>query len=304
MNVHLANRDLLERMAAAGFGSVRIDANWYMLQPERQRHEYEVIDHCIESAASFGLEIYATLAYTPSWANGGDGTDTNGSRRNIPPLNPDDWFWFVHRTVARYLGKVQYWGMWNEPNYKQFWTGSPEQYVNLILEPGAQAVKQADPAAKVCGPDIAMERQWWTFSNGWNHWLTKILHLGGKWLDVVTVHNYQDTGAEVIRRIVGPRAPWESLTVREIEARSRYGRGWKPIWLMETGIDSRKVGEDKQAQYYTELFEQMVMENRIERLFWFQHVDEPMTGMGILREDLSPKPAYEVCQRYLGRPTV
>jgi xylan 1,4-beta-xylosidase len=49
---------------------------------------------------------------------------------------------------------LRYWEVWNEPDFRVFWTGSPQQYYDLY-EKVARAVKSADPTAQVGGPTIA-----------------------------------------------------------------------------------------------------------------------------------------------------
>ncbi len=43
------------------------------------------------------------------------------------------------------------WGLWNEPESR--WNGSIESFVNVMMEYGARAIREADPNALVCGPD-------------------------------------------------------------------------------------------------------------------------------------------------------
>lgn len=50
--------------------------------------------------------------------------------------------------------RIRYWEVWNEPDFKVFWTGTPQQYYQLY-EHTARAVKAADPAALVGGPVIS-----------------------------------------------------------------------------------------------------------------------------------------------------
>lgn len=50
---------------------------------------------------------------------------------------------------------VRYWEVWNEPDFKVFWTGTPQQYYELY-ERMARAIKAADPRALVGGPTISL----------------------------------------------------------------------------------------------------------------------------------------------------
>jgi xylan 1,4-beta-xylosidase len=49
---------------------------------------------------------------------------------------------------------LRYWEVWNEPDFRVFWTGTPQQYYELY-EKVARAVKSADPSALVGGPTIS-----------------------------------------------------------------------------------------------------------------------------------------------------
>ena len=120
INTHLPSSAQLDRVAAAGIAWIRVDFNWYMMQPARERYDWALTDAVVHDARARGLNVYATLAYTPGWANGGQGL-------NVPPLNADDWYNFVYETVSRYRHYVRHWGMWNEPNFTAFWSGSVEQ---------------------------------------------------------------------------------------------------------------------------------------------------------------------------------
>lgn len=219
-----------------------------------------------------------------------------GGGRNVPP-DPEAWYGFVASVVLRYRDRVRHWGMWNEPNLKGFWSGSVAQYVNGVLEPGAQAVREYAPEGLVCGPDLAMERDWAS-------WLHTILSRGGHRLDVVTQHSYQASGREVLRRIGGTgwRWPWQDPTVREIMAET--GAAGKPLWLTETGWNTADVSEDQQASYIDQVLESFPHYG-IAKVFLYQLADEAHPEWhGVLHQDLTPKPAYLVYQRRTAAPAI
>ena len=285
INAHLPSGALLDRVAAAGIAWVRVDFNWWMMAPARGVYDWARTDAVVDEARARGLHLYATLAYTPGWANGGQGPNT-------PPVDPQDWYAFVFTTVSRYRGRVRHWGLWNEPNLKHFFSGSPAQYIDVILRVGAQAVRDADPDGAVLGPELAQE-------DGWAPWLYAVLDQAAEALDVVTVHSYQDTGQDVLRRLGGGVPGRYPPTVRDVMRAT--GAADKPLWLTETGWNTADVSEEAQAVYYAQVLDGVEAEAWPDKVFFYQLVDEPDSadGWGILRTDLSPKPAYDVYQDHI-----
>jgi polysaccharide biosynthesis protein PslG len=262
-------------VAPADIAWIRVDFNWYDLQPARDRYDWTLADAVVHDARARGLNVYATLSYTPAWANGGQG-------RNAPPLNSDDWYNFVYDTVSRYRAQVQHWGMWNEPNFEGFWSGSLTQYLQIILEVGARAVRDAQ-GGFVCGPELGTQ-------GDWRVWLYRILSEKPRDLDIVTIHNYAATGTHVLLELLTPRGIMV-LT----------GTDAKELWLTETGWDTSEVSEEAQAAYYEQVLEGLEQEGGPDKVFFYQLVDEPDSpeAWGILRVDLSPKPAYQTYQRHI-----
>lgn len=290
VNTHLPPAELLDLAVSAGFGSIRIDANWDMIEPARGHYSWGITDRVVQEAVARGLDIYATLSYTPSWANGGHG-------RHTPPIDAGDWYAFVEAFCQRYRATIRHVGLWNEPNMKGFWSGSPEQYVNSILEVGAHAVKRVEQHIAVCGPDLAMERDW-------TSWLDTILERGGQFLDIVTQHCYQESAGDVMHRMTGSYAWWERLiglsSVRQIM--ERRGLREKPLWLTECGWNTADLTTAQQAYNYAQLMDRIATQERIARIFFYELRDHPPEGWGIVDDKLRPKAAYTVCQQRLCHP--
>jgi hypothetical protein len=280
INAHLPSSAMLDRVAAAGIAWIRVDFNWVTMEPARGVYDWTLTDTVVTEARARGLNIYATLAYSPAWANGGQAPNT-------PPLNADDWYNFVYETVSRYRDQVQHWGMWNEPNFKAFWSGSVTEYLQMILEVGARAVRDVQ-GGLVLDPELGMEDDWWV-------WFYQILAQKPDDLDIVTIHSYQDSGHDVLRRVSGPVPPWDWPTVRDVMQAT--GTTGKPLWLTETGWNTADVSEDQQASYVDQVLEGFQSAG-IAKVFVYQLVDEAYPEWhGILQQDLSPKPAYEAYQR-------
>jgi Beta-galactosidase len=83
INVHLPSSALLDQVAAAGIAWIRVDFNWFMMEPARGVYDWTTTDAVVSDARARSLNIYATLAYSPAWANG-------GLAPNTPPVDSQD----------------------------------------------------------------------------------------------------------------------------------------------------------------------------------------------------------------------
>ncbi len=287
---HVASDELLEMTVAAKVEWVRIDFNWLAVEPEQDVFDWSVYDRLIPAARARGLRIFASLAYTPAWA-------TDGEEWTGVPRDPNDWHDVCYRAAARYRGLVDAWGMWNEPNLRGFWSGTRQQYIDVILRPGSAAVRAADSAAQVAGPDLAH-----LSGADWDTWLEVVLNQAADALDVVTHHAYPSgtSHQDVTDKLAsgGPN-PWDPPAVRTILRRT----GWfgRPFWLTETGYQSARDGEYRQATFYRDLLGDWFGANReqdwVDRMFFYQLEDDPRfteQSWGILTAapDSTPKQAY------------
>ena len=81
-----------------------------------------------------------------------------------PPADSDKYAQIARHIVLHYnqgwnngfhYGLPYYWeALWNEPDFRVFWTGTPQQYYDLY-EKVAHAVKAAEPKALIGGPTIS-----------------------------------------------------------------------------------------------------------------------------------------------------
>jgi hypothetical protein len=292
----------LDRVKAAGLGWVRVDFIWAAVEPRKGKYDWRVYDSIAAAAKARGLQVFATLAYTPTWAT--DGAEITGV-----PRNPDDWRRICFRAAKRYRGKIDTWGLWNEPNLKRFWSGSRDQYVDVILKVGADAIHSGNPAAQVGGPELAT-----LTSNGavWYDWLRQSLLVAGDRLDFITHHLYDDDGNRDVTSKLNDStlfgdhpSRWNLLSPSVREVLESTGWAGKPVWLTETGWESSWVGESRQAGYYTGLlgdwFTGHSGQGWIAKVFFYELKDGPDGGFtwGILRSDGSAKPAYEAYKEFV-----
>jgi hypothetical protein len=85
MNTHYLDGFLADKMATLGAGFVRIDFDWDALQPvpgSPPNFASKWAD--VQAAQSRGLQVFASLAYTPYWANGNQGRNCSSSDLRFP----------------------------------------------------------------------------------------------------------------------------------------------------------------------------------------------------------------------------
>jgi len=79
-----------------------------------------------------------------------------------PPADLDKWVQIVRHVVLHYNAGwnkgfrygIRYWEVWNAPDSRLFWKGTPEEYYVLYAKT-AQAIQTADAAALVGGPALS-----------------------------------------------------------------------------------------------------------------------------------------------------
>jgi hypothetical protein len=120
------------------------------------------------------------------------------------PANMADWDAFCTAVAMRYLGKIQYYEVWNEPNYQNngatitgsnfYFSGTFAKLAEMVRR-ASQAIKAVDPAAKIICPATTT----WSASAGQS---AETYFIGmmsandgaGKtmmdWVDIIGVHLY------------------------------------------------------------------------------------------------------------------
>ena len=290
-------RAIADKLAAAGVRSVRMDISWRSLEPRRRRlsrWHVGMADRCVNLARAHGMEVLATLIWTPDWANG-----TRGG--SFPPRRAAAFAWFARWAARHFRGRVKAWEIWNEPNVPEFWQGSTRRYVRL-LRAAYRAIKAGDRRARVVfGGTVHND----------DRFLAAAYQAGARGaFDVMATHPYQGVG-DAPPEAADTGGDWWLLThvpaVHDLMA--RHGDGNKPIWFTEFGWSvhantpgmpawQRGVSAEEQAAYLTRAV--ALVQARypyVERAFWYKEAarsdeDELESGYGLLRTDLSPRPAY------------
>jgi len=145
-----ARVDLVRISEVAGAGDIDVifpDMNADVENPKS--YHFEPTDRLVASIKKGGAEPLFRLGQS---ANGGAN----------PPADPDKWAQIVRHVVLHYNAAwnkgfrygIRYWEVWNAPDSKLFWNGTPEEYYALYAKT-AQAIETADASALVGGPALS-----------------------------------------------------------------------------------------------------------------------------------------------------
>ncbi|MEO8611636.1 MAG: LysM peptidoglycan-binding domain-containing protein [Chloroflexota bacterium] len=143
---------LTDQVASLGVSWVKQEILWKDFEPVKGEIDFDTIDAIVNSLHDKNLNILLTISAAPSWAR--SSTDENG-----PPDNFADYATFVGSLATRYVGKVQAYEIWNEPNLRREWNSTvhainPAVYMDL-LRAAYGAIKAADPSAVVVSGGLA-----------------------------------------------------------------------------------------------------------------------------------------------------
>jgi hypothetical protein len=306
--------DVLAKLAAAHVQWIRLDVSWAMLQPngpaspDPSSWGVQFVNRVINMAAEQHLKVLVTLWMTPGWAN-----DDSGDR--ALPHDPNAYARAAHWAAHYWAGKVQAWEIWNEPNDNHFMVGAdPAAYTKLLCA-AYPAIHAGNPRAKVVfggtrQTDTAWIRQ--TYDRG-----------AHGCFDVMAIHPYQAVANEP------PSAPDNGTMYRMAHVSTvhqlmvSHGDGAKPIWFtefgwsshsnasvdMQSGADNwlRGVSESQQAAYLVDTLRLIPRKwPYVTNAFWYDSRDRTGSHLqddnyGLLRSDLTPKPAYRAVSSYLNR---
>jgi hypothetical protein len=298
VNAHIPSGSVADRIEASGIEWVRIDFLWSLAEPEADVYDWSVYDALVDRLEARGLKIYSGLGSTPAWA-------TTGPEFSGVPEDVDQWREFCYLAAKRYSGRIDAWGLWNEPNLDEFWDGNRQEYIDILLIPGAEAISLADPSALVCAPDLAH-----LSSADWDDWLRATIEAARDHLDVVTHHVYPSNGwaSEVTYDLeTGGPFPFSPPSVQKVLQETGWWR--RPFWLSETGVQSDRWGEGRQATFVDELLDQWFDPQRghrswVDRVFFYEMNDGPSPSSytyGLIQgpPDFTPKEAILAYSQFI-----
>ena len=265
----------------AGVNWVRDRIAWREMEPERgvfaaNPKNYDLV---AQIQADAGLRVLQVFHDTPAWA--GDKELDGEHTRGHFPRDLRDMYTFCREMARRFQGKVQAWEPWNEANIEMFGGHTVDEMCSL-QKAAYLGFKAGDPGVLV----------------GWNVYTTlpTMEHTHGlernqasAYFDTYNIHTYE--WHHEYRRL------WEP---------ARLAAGDKPLWVTEADrglrydtegpwFDHTPDNEMRKARYIAQAYA-CSLSAGASRHFQFVLVnyseDFNHTQFGMLRKDLTPRPAY------------
>ncbi len=296
---------LLRAAEELGVRWSREEVSWANLEPDKKGiYNWTEFDWWIDQLVKRNIKVIGAIQTTPYWASG-------------RPTTEPDWYWHVPRNVQdfvdfsymvaeHYRGKIDVWEIWNEPDvpmtFKCEGCDAAKVYAQMLAGSYA-AIKKANPNATVLIGGLSIHDR----HNGGMAFLDRVVAASGGRLnfDVLSIHPYM------------PDRPPESTDPKTVVQNFAYrldmshkwlvdhGAPNKEIWITEhgystcSGCGNLGVSEEEQARRLVRLHAIAMSKPNVTRFIYFQIKDKFNGGpadlwgnMGIMRNDLSEKPAY------------
>jgi xylan 1,4-beta-xylosidase len=161
--------------------------------PDQPRnYDFAQTDFYLNTITSQSIEVIYRLGYSAEFKT--------AVHHSEPPLSYSKWADICAHIVRHHNqgwangqhDGIRYWEIWNEPDGRQFWAGTPDQYYRLY-EVTARKLKELDPSLKVGGPALAGDL---AFLEGF----LKYAHDRQLPVDFVSWHIYTQRPGEIVDR--------------------------------------------------------------------------------------------------------
>jgi len=226
---------------------------WHLIEPNKGIYNWDYADRVVMAAKESNINLLALIhGNPPLWVDSFSGIPENLGKK--PRLIPDDephWRQYVSKINKRYKDTINYWEIWNEPD----WWMTGKTYAQL-LKAAFEEIKKI-PSMKVVtgGFVVAIKNRKYPYKDFINEFKS---HGGDRYYDILGFHLYGG--------------------YRNFLKYSRHlNRGKnKPVWITEWGLrlnkPSRKINKyDHAVKAMKTIIKSMCF--GVKRFFWFYYTD-------------------------------
>ncbi len=195
---------------------------WFKLETGRDQWTWTILDKSVAVAQQQNVELLLTLGLTPAYASARpqEKSSYGDQGQAAEPASIDDWTRYVRTVVGKYQKPIRYYEIWNEPDLKGFYTGTPQKMAELT-KAACKEIRAIDPDIKIVSPSPTSGP--WGFK-----WFKNYLDAMGPQpcFDIVGWHFY--TMESTPEKVVSLAAELKSLL-------RSYKLEKMPIWNTEAG---------------------------------------------------------------------
>lgn len=125
---------------------------WPNLEPQKGNWQFATLDRSVLIARYANADLVLPLGLSPNWASARPAEKSMYQLGNAAePANISDWRNYIRTVATRYKGQIHYYEIWNEPDLKGFYSGTPEKMAELTAA-ACEELKAVDPNIKLIGP--------------------------------------------------------------------------------------------------------------------------------------------------------
>jgi hypothetical protein len=300
-------------MRGMGATTDRIEARWDVIEPAPGVYRFDDLDRLVDEGARWNFAIVLVVDGAPAWAVSAPQYVGAGPPAKLgePALQPDGtpnprspWSQFVGALAARYGQRIGTWEIWNEPNFRDFWHGSADDYA-MLFRVARQSIRAADPTASVILAGLVVDDG--SFLRAVVHDLCPKGDCANPPFDGVAWHVYTDPTnvlnvAQITRSIL---APYHfDVPIWVTEGNAAVDDPQAPADAL-VGPDSVSLAE--QAAFVLQLYAlSRVADVRTVMIYRALDVDEERHYWGLFRAYWSARPAalaYSTAARWLSNVT-
>lgn len=134
-------------------GGASLRCYWYGIE-SRNGMRWDATDRFVNHHSAAGRDIIFTLCGTPAFLSSRPTEKCamwDGAA--APPSDITRWIAFCRNVALRYSGRVKYYEIWNEVNMQEFWTGTLDELVSMVIA-AEHAIHDVDPSALILAPSV------------------------------------------------------------------------------------------------------------------------------------------------------
>lgn len=308
-----------QNLQSLGVKWIRWDIDWSVVQSDNSTsYSWEGVDRVAATAKKYGINSLAIVTYSPKWA----ADQSCKADFGCSPADSKIFGLFAGEAARRYKDSIFYWEIWNEPNTANFVGVKSDisRYSNILKEAYLEIKKVNQNNIVLSGGLMPSGDE----SDGSTSPLTflKALYESGanQYFDAVALHPYS---YPVSPNYVAAWNSWEQMaSVRQLMMSK--GDSAKKIWITEYGAPTGGPGSIRDLDQLTFTYNSDYMSETAQKemaqqatafyhqnadwmgpFFWYSlhdngaSKDTPENFFGLLRNDWSKKPAYDVLRNLI-----